>query len=199
LLIGLDFDNTIVCYDKAIARLADKMFDLPPHLPRTKLALRNFLREAKLELEWTAFQGALYGPGMAFAEPFEQALETMQELKDVGHSLCIVSHRSTRPYAGPAYDLHAAAREWVEEKLASKDLISNAKAFFHETRGEKIADIGALRCNVFMDDLPEVLRDVGFPSACGAILFDPESLHTKSVHRRIACWDELKAILPNFT
>ena len=86
MLIGLDFDNTIVCYDEAIARLADELFDLPPDVPRTKLVLRDFLRRAKREPEWTAFQGALYGPGMAYAEPFEQALETMQALKDMGHS-----------------------------------------------------------------------------------------------------------------
>jgi hypothetical protein len=196
-LIGLDFDNTIVCYDKAIARLADELFDLPPDLPRTKLALRDFLSQANREAEWTAFQGALYGPGMAYAEPFEQALETMQALKDMGHSLCIVSHRSLRPYAGPTYDLHAAARAWVEQRLASDGLIENAMAHFHETRGQKIAAIRDLGCNAFLDDLPEVLEDEHFPSACWAILFDPERFLAQSKGLCVKHWGELPALLIN--
>lgn len=197
MLIGLDFDNTIVCYDKAIARLADELFDLPPHLPRTKLALRDFLREANREPEWTAFQGALYGPGMAYTEPFEQALETMQALKDMGHSLRIVSHRSLRPYTGPAYDLHVAARAWVDEWLASSGLIANEMAHFHETHGQKIAAIRSLGCNAFLDDLPEVLEDEHFPSACWAVLFDPERSHPQAKSQRVGRWGEVLDLLSN--
>ena len=191
MLIGLDFDNTIVCYYEAIARLADELFYLPPDVPRTKLALRDFLRQANREPECTAFQGALYGPGMTYAKPFEQALETMQALKDMGHSLCIVSHRSLRPYAGPAYDLHAAARAWVEQRLASNGLIENEMAHFHETHGQKIAAIRDLGCNAFLDDLPEVLEDNHFPSSCWAILFDPHRSHAKVNSQRVEHWGEI--------
>ncbi len=195
MLIGLDFDNTIVCYDKAIARLADDLFDLPPDLPRTKLALRNFLRQANREREWTAFQGVLYGLGMTHAEPFKQAIETMQALKDIGHSLCIVSHRSRYPYSGPAYDLHAAARDWVKQRLASNGLIENERAYFHESREQKIAAIRNLGCKAFLDDLPEVLEDEHFPTTCRAILFDPESSHAKSRSKRVEHWGEVPALL----
>ncbi len=197
MLIGLDFDNTIVCYDKAIARLADELFDLPLHLPRTKLVLRDFLRQANREPEWTAFQGALYGPGMAYAEPFEQALETMQALKHMGHSLCIVSHRSLRPYAGPAYDLHEAARAWVDEWLANSGHIENEMVHFHETRVQKIAAVGNLGCEAFLDDLPEVLEDEQFPNTCWAILFDPERSHTQSKSQRLGHWGEFPDLLSN--
>lgn len=195
MLIGLDFDNTIVCYDKAIARLADKLIDLPPSLPRTKLALRDFLRQSNHEAEWTAFQGALYGPGMAYAEPFEQALETMQALKDMGHSLCIVSHRSRYPFAGPAYDLHAAAQSWVEQRLGNSGLIEIGMTHFHETRVQKIAAIGHLGCEAFLDDLPEVLEDENFPSTCCTILFDPERSHAQSRCQRVRYWEEILVLL----
>ena len=197
MLIGLDFDNTIVCYDKAIARLADEFFDLPHDLPRTKLALRDFLRETNREPEWTVFQGTLYGPGMAYTEPFEQALETMQVLKPMGHSLCIVSHRSLRPFAGPAYDLHAAARSWVEQRLANSGLIANSMTHFFETRGQKIAAIRNLGCNAFLDDLPEVLENEHFPSACWTILFDPQRSHAQSKCQRVEHWGEVPVLLIN--
>jgi hypothetical protein len=189
-LVGLDFDNTIVCYDKAIATLAEELLNIPPDLPRTKLALRGFLRQANRESEWTAFQGALYGPGMAFAEPFEQALETLGELKNSGCSFCVVSHRSPRPYSGPAYDLHAAARGWVERWLESTGLVENKAVFFHNTREQKIAAIAALQCNLFLDDLPEVIEDPGFPRSCRAILFDPDGSHTDSGHIRVRSWSK---------
>jgi hypothetical protein len=195
LLIGLDFDNTIVCYDRAIAQLAETLPDLPADLPRTKLALRDYLRGVHREPEWTAFQGAIYGPGMTFAEPFVHALEVMQTLKDMGHSLCIVSHRSLRPYAGPAYDLHTAARVWVQERLACTGLVQNESAFFYETREQKISAVSALGCDVFLDDLPEVLADAHFPQSCQAILFDPERSHPQSECTRIAHWSELPALI----
>ena len=195
MLIGLDFDNTIVCYDKAIAQLAETLPDLPADLPRVKLALRDFLRGANREPEWTAFQGAIYGPGMTYAEPFPQALEVMQTLKDMGHPLCIVSHRSLRPYAGPAYDLHAAARGWIQKRLACIGLVQNESAFFYETREQKIAAMSTMGCEVFLDDLPEVLGDEHFPQTCQAILFDPERSHTQSECTRIAHWSELPVLI----
>lgn len=194
MLIGLDFDNTIVCYDKAIVRLSDKLSMLPSDLPRTKLAIRDYLRKANREHEWTVFQGELYGPGMSYAEPFEHSVETMQLLKAAGCSLCIVSHRSIKPYAGPTYDLHIAAREWIEENLAS-DLIASSQAFFYETRDEKIAAIGAVECKIFLDDLPIVLGDESFPSACQAILFDPENSHADLNFVRITHWNQLPVML----
>ncbi len=132
---------------------------------------------------------------MTHAEPFAQALEVMQTLRDMGYSLCIVSHRSLQPYAGPAYNLHAAARGWVQEKLAYAGLVHNESAFFYETREQKIAAVSALGCKVFLDDLPEVLGDEHFPRACRAILFDPESSHMQSVHTRITHWSELPALI----
>lgn len=195
MLIGLDFDNTIVCYDKAIAQLADKLFDLPPDLPRTKLALRGFLVQASREPEWTAFQGALYGPGMVYAEPFEQALETIQALKNMGHSLHIVSHRSLRPYAGIAHDLHSAARAWVDEKLAKVGLIENTNVHFYESRELKIAAVCNLGCKAFLDDLPEVLGDGNFPRNCQAILFDPEGLYFQLKYDRVEQWSQFPELL----
>ena len=119
----------------------------------------------------------------------------MQTLKDLGHSLCIVSHRSLQPYAGPAYDLHAAALGWVQERLACIGLVQNESAFFYETREQKIAAVSALGCEVFLDDLPEVLGDDHFPQACQAILFDPEKSHMQSEHTRIAHWSELPSLI----
>jgi len=200
--IGLDFDNTIVCYDQAIALLAEDLFDLPEGVPRTKLGLRDYLRSEGREPEWTAFQGELYGPGMRYAQPFEGALTVMHQLVAQGHELIIISHRSRRPYAGPPHDLHAAAKSWVADRLQSLGLFSAVSdeecAYFLETRDQKLEMINLLGCGVFVDDLPEVLNAASFPSRTSKILFDPAYVNRvceESGPIRITSWIQLPQIL----
>ena len=196
--IGLDFDNTIVCYDQAITKLTEELFELPVEVPRTKLGLRDHLRAAGREPEWTAFQGELYGPGMRYAEPFEGAIVTMQQLVAEGHELVIVSHRSRKPYAGLPHDLHAAAKGWVVERLQSYGLFNGEGSVvnFLETREEKVACISELSCLAFLDDLPEVLQAPGFPAQTIGILFNPsvEGADTPGCHL-IAAWPELLELI----
>lgn len=194
--IGFDFDNTIVCYDQTIARLADELFDFPKELPRTKLALRDHLRKLGREPVWTAFQGELYGPGMAYAEPFEGCIETLQEFKSAGFHMYIVSHRSRHPYAGPAYDLHAFARQWVQDHLVKKGLFHTSDVYFNETRKEKVAVIAGLGCTVFFDDLPEVFEEPSFPKETCPVLFGPQKASTYVKNYMVATdWQEFPAII----
>lgn len=196
LKLGLDFDNTIVCYDDAIAILAEELFDLPPEVPRTKLGLRDHLRAEGREPQWTAFQGELYGPGMRHAQPFPGAITTMLSLVEQGHELVIVSHRSRRPYAGEPHDLHAAAREWVTDRLQRHGLFLTESVNFLETRDEKVALIAELDCQVFLDDLPEVLEAPTFPASAMGILFDPSGIaDVPQGRRRISSWPELREVL----
>jgi hypothetical protein len=196
MLIGIDFDNTIVNYSDAIARLARQRFDLPEEISVTKVSLRNFLRSQGREAEWTEFQGELYGPGMRYAEPYPCALETMRDLNALGHRLMIVSHRTKFPYAGDPHDLHASAKSWVSTRITSKGLMDEHSVYFLETRVEKIATISLLNCDVFLDDLPEVLNDPDFPHNTLGILFDPDNTSPDVVHNlTIRSWKQLPAHL----
>ena len=197
MILGFDFDNTIVCYDRAIARLADEILNVPKNVPRTKVGLRDYLRQTGREQDWTSFQGELYGPGMRYAEPFEGAIETIKKLKAYAHEMAIVSHRSRIPYAGPSYDLHQAARDWVAMHLQEQGLFTERQIYFLETREAKIATINQLGCNAFLDDLPEVLDAPGFPTATLGILFYPTNSDTQDAGNRltISQWDELPHLL----
>jgi phosphoserine phosphatase len=197
MLIGFDFDNTIACYDQAISRLADELFDLPSYVPRTKAGLRDYLRQQRRETEWTAFQGELYGPGMRYAEPFEGAIETMAQLKACAHEMVIVSHRTPKPYAGSPHDLHQAAREWIETRLRKNGLFADDQIYFLETRDAKVAKINQLGCNVFLDDLPEVLESPEFPVETLGILFNPMCIEGPEVAKRVTIsrWHQLPILL----
>ena len=193
MIVGLDFDNTIVCYDKAIGALAQQRFDLPPALPRTKVAIRDYLRSQGLEDAWTRFQGELYGPGMAHAEPFDGAPEVIQRLLEMGHRFCVISHRTRFPYLGERHDLHHYAGVWVRDRLRA----DFSSVTFHETKAEKIAMIERSRCDFFLDDLPEILSDPAFPTATKGVLFAPTADSTSWSGQQITDWRELIAVVQN--
>jgi len=200
MLIGLDFDNTIVCYDRAVKILAKKLKDIPPSIAITKPSLRDFLRSAGREDEWTELQSELYGPGMLYAEPYEGVVGSIKELKRHGHDLVIISHRTRYPYSGRRHNLHYHAKKWISKNLATHDLFSDADrskkrfdtAHFLESKDLKLMMIKKLGCNIFVDDLLEILTHVDFPNETAPIHFAPnhkscECNGIKTVHN----WQEL--------
>lgn len=184
MIVGLDFDNTIVCYDNAIATLAELQFDLPVALPRTKLGIRNHLKAQGREQDWTRFQGELYGPGMTYAEPFEHALDVLRELAALGHTLSVISHRTRFPYLGERHDLHGFAAAWLRERVPAVF----ASVTFHESKAEKIVAISRAGCELFLDDLPEILSDPAFPDSTRGVLFSPDDEETSWQGERVTSW-----------
>jgi hypothetical protein len=174
--IGLDLDNTLACYDATFASLAVCEPDLPVALARTKLGLRDHLRRCGREPRWTELQGHAYGPGMRLARPFPGALEFIGNARASGHCVMIISQRSPRPFAGEPYDLHSSARAWIDEHLrdAAGPLFNTDSVVFEADRDAKVARIGACACDVFVDDLPEVLEHPRFPSTTLGFLFVPQ-------------------------
>jgi len=196
--VGFDLDNTIVCYDQAIARLAEETLSLPETVQKTKSSLRDYLRSEDREDEWTEFQGRLYGPGMAYAKPYPNAIEIIEATKRAGHTAFIISHRSRHPYAGPKYDLHESAKNWIGNQLnvADTPLFPTSDIYLNETRDQKIALVASLECDVFIDDLIEVLEDDSFPASAKKVLFAPQSKPADGAHKNdvihVREWTELK-------
>jgi len=196
--IGVDFDNTIVCYDKAIMVLSKDLIDLPKEMPLTKLGLRDYMRATGRQKEWTTFQGELYGPGMFYAQPFEGAIKTLRHLSRKGHELFIISHRTIRPHQGPPHDLHQYAKSWIEKHLKSRGLFcgENAHVNFLDTREKKLNKISDIGCDVFIDDLPEVLCDPAFPADTMRVLFDPLLSHSPDENSyHIREWEQMVELL----
>ena len=195
--IGIDFDNTIVCYKEAIARLAVERLEIPENVDLTKSAVRDYLRKSGREDEWTEFQGTLYGPGMKYGRPFNGLIEALESLKALGFSLSIISHRSRYPYAGVKHDLHRFAKEWIDEYLQGVGLFTGLDScdtvHFLETKNEKMSKVSELSCMVFIDDLPELLLDARFPAKTRKVLFDPDDsaeLDTSSI-LRVHTWSQV--------
>lgn len=194
--IGIDFDNTIACYDDAFHRAAVAQGLIPDTVGRDKTSVREHLRGLGRDPDFTLLQGFVYGPGMQYARLYPGLREALAALRSAGHRLFIVSHRTRAPFAGPQYDLHAAARDFVARQGLTNDGFAPDEIWFEETRDAKLARAAALGCEVFIDDLPEVLAASGFPPTARAILFDPEAHWPDGMwqtHRfeRYAAWPDI--------
>ena len=191
MLIGVDLDNTIICYDEVFRRMAEKRFGLASADAGAKDQLRDALRRAGREDEWTELQGEAYGPGMEEAIAFPGTPSFFARARRCGAEVCIISHRTLHPYRGPAHDLHAAARSWLHGAGLWSD--GGAPAIFLETTKEaKLARIASEGCTNFIDDLPELLADAAFPKTTAAILFDPHGRHKDAPNIvRASSWVEL--------
>jgi hypothetical protein len=200
MIIGLDFDNTITSYCKAIRVLAKRHLDIPSHVPMTKIGLRDYLRSQGREEEWTWFQGELYGPGMKYADVQESAHETMRNLKIAGHTLLIISHRTKAPAGGQNYNLHEYAETWIANRLNTTTVggsILIDQIFFLPTQERKVEMISHLSCDCFVDDLPQVLLHPMFPLATKKVLYDKDRYHKANgqLYNTIFTWQELESVL----
>ena len=197
--LGLDFDNTIVSYDSLFHKVALEQGVVPPDTPPSKLAVRDHLRRVGQEDIWTEMQGYVYGARMMEAATFPGVVECLHWARQAGIEVSIVSHKTKHPFIGPAYDLHAIARQWIEHHLShqGQPLIPGQQIFFELTKDSKLARITECGFDFFLDDLPEILTASGFPAQrTGALLFDPAESESLPDHAtRLSHWDQVKAFM----
>jgi len=201
-MIGVDFDNTIVCYDRVIHELALERQLIPSTVPASKSAVRNYLRACGMEDDWTELQGHAYGEGLKRAEPFPGALGFFKRCRDLAVPVSVISHKTTVPFRGPACDLRNAAQHWLECQGfydAARIGMSRDRVFFEPTKAAKLERIASLECKYFIDDLPEFLDEPSFPPGVSKILFDPAgSGISETCSRSVRSWDELYEWLRSF-
>ncbi|MCC3405791.1 MAG: hypothetical protein JGK17_09395 [Microcoleus sp. PH2017_10_PVI_O_A] len=199
MLIGVDFDNTIVRYDELFHRVAVEENLIPASVPVSKEKVRDYLRSLGKEEDWTKMQGLVYGARMQEAAAFPGVLEFFARCVKQQVPVCIVSHKTRYPYLGHPWDLHAAARGWLESQGffdAERIGLSPDRVYFELTKQEKLARIGKNGCTQFIDDLPEFLTEANFPAGVDRILFDPQNHHL-SGHplSRAASWAEIEQLI----
>lgn len=179
--IGIDFDNTIACYDGVFHAAALEKGLIPADLGRDKNSVRDHLNGSGRKDDFTELQGYVYGSRMELVSPYAGFADFVPAARRAGHELFIVSHKTKHPILGPKHDMHAAARGFLEARGfmgAGETKIPPANVFFELTKEEKVARAASLGCEVFIDDLPEILAMSGFPDGMRRVLFDPENQFT---------------------
>jgi hypothetical protein len=197
--VGIDFDNTIVSYDRLFHRLAVERALVDPSFPANKQAIRDALRNARCEEEWTRVQGIAYGARIVEAEPFPGVKRFLRQCRDAAVEVAIVSHKTVTPYLGEPYDLHLAAHEFLEQHgfyRADEAGLTPEHVHFEPTLGAKLARIAALGCSAFVDDLPELLAEPRFPAGVERIHFDPSGARRDDPRfTRVASWAQCSRLI----
>ena len=195
--IGIDFDNTLACYDRVFAALAEEQGLSGPVI--SKQALRQRLRQQPDgEMLWQALQGEVYGRRMQQAVQFDGVdafLRRCAATKDL--QLYIVSHKTLYGHADASRcNLRTAASQWMRG-LGYFDpaiyAIPENQVFFEDTQQAKVARIASLQCDYFIDDLPEVFAHPSFPVATLKILY--ASAAAPGADRLCASWQAIEALI----
>jgi len=193
--VGVDFDNTIICYDGLFHAVAVEKGLVPAAIAPLKNSVRDYLRSVGNEDAWTELQGYVYGERICDAEAFAGVLCFFKACRCQGVDVFIISHKTRHPYRGAAYDLHGAAIRWLEYNgflEPQGGVLPADRVFLEQTKADKLARIGRQRCTHFIDDLPEFLNEEGFPEFTAKILFDPGDHHGGTVAPiRFSSWPQI--------
>jgi hypothetical protein len=201
--IGIDFDNTIACYDGVFHAAAIERGLIPANIGHDKNSVRDHLNGAGRDDDFTELQGYIYGARMDLVAPYPGFADFIVAARKAGHELFIVSHKTRHPILGPKHDMHAAARGFLAARGLVGDTASQidpSRVFFELTKEAKVTRAADLRCDIFIDDLPEILAMPGFPAGMRRILFDPDNRFAGAVadggeaHRRTS-WAAITAEL----
>jgi len=177
-IIGIDLDNTLVCYDELFHSVACQEGLIEAAAPRSKEHIRDSIRLLPQgENKWTRLQAIVYGVQMSGAIAFAGCEDFLRHCSERGTRAVIVSHKTKfATLDGKPVDLRAAAIDWMKAKnffAADGCGLSPDDVFFESTRVEKIERIRALGCTHFIDDLMEVFAEPSFPREVAKFLFAP--------------------------
>lgn len=176
MIIGTDFDNTLVSYDALMHRVALELELFSNEALKSKRDIRDHLRRLPDgEIAWQKIQGMVYGPRMQEATLIDGVSDFFHRCRAHGISPHIVSHKTEfANYDESRTPLRKAALAWMARHRFFKDDgmgLSRAAVYFESTRKAKIARIAALGCTHFIDDLEETFLDPTFPGHINKILY----------------------------
>jgi|MDTB01.1.fsa_nt_gb hypothetical protein len=196
MVLGIDFDNTIVSYEGVFHRIAIEDGLIPKSLSTSKGAVRDYLRDLDQEDIWTEMQGLVYGTKMDMANPYPDVINFFKFSKKAQLPTRIISHKTLYPFKGERNNLHESASNWLKNHGFFESFgigMDRNNIFFETTQEAKINRIQKTGCTHFIDDLPEFLLHPNFPNEVERWLFDPVGIHKNLDElRRFKSWNEIR-------
>ena len=178
MIVGIDFDNTIVTYDQVMNNVAKDRGLIGPDVPCQKKSIRDAIRSRpRGEWEWMQLQAAVYGPLISEAKLIEGVEQFFKSCRDFGVKIFVISHKTEYAAADETgTNLRLAAMEWMSERrfFSSKGSeFTRNDVYFEDTRQGKIERIARIGCTHFIDDLLETFLEPGWPARIQKILYSP--------------------------
>ena len=178
MIVGVDFDNTIVTYDQVMNKVAKDRGLIGPDVPCQKRSIRDAIRSRPGgEWEWMQLQAAVYGPLISEAKLIEGVEQFFKSCRDFGVRVFVISHKTEFAAADETgTDLRLTAMEWMSEQrffsTKGAGFIPN-DVYFEDTRQRKVERISRVGCTHFIDDLLETFLEPGWPARIQKILYSP--------------------------
>jgi hypothetical protein len=199
LRIGIDFDNTIACYDAAFRECAKALKFIPVDRIYAKQEMKELiLRQPDGETNWQRVQGQVYGRFINHATMFAGVAEFLSRCRRAGADVFIVSHKTDfGHFDEQKINLRETARTWMTTLgffSSSEFNLNPQQLFFEYTREDKVRRIADLGLDYFIDDLTEVLMEPGFPSRTKKILFSPANSGVVAADVKITALDNWTSI-----
>jgi hypothetical protein len=182
MIVGFDFDNTIISYEKLFKKIAFKKKLVPKNIKSNKNSIKAYLIKEKKEKEWTILQGEVYGRYIMDAKIYTGVKKIMESLSKNKIKFYIISHKTKFPYLGKKINLHTAAKKWINKNILKNNNSINLTIkdiFFENSIKKKVSRINKLKCNIYVDDLSKILDLL--PQRVIKILFMP---HHKNQHKK---------------
>ena len=172
--IGIDIDNTIICYDHVFAAVANSRGFLVQS-SASKTEVKKWFHERDMHQAFTHLQGEVYGKFIDLANLFDGVLAFIDFAKKSGCHLFLVSHKTRYPLVGEKVDLHKSARKFlIDNNVISKcDGVGVPlnNVFFETTLNRKINRISTLNLDFFIDDLLKIFEHSKFPKTTNFVHF----------------------------
>ena len=193
--IGIDFDNTIAGYDAVFPAAARELELIPEDFEGGKREIRTAVRgQRDGEEKWRRLQGQVYGKYMDGAELIAGVDHFLMACRGRKESVFIISHKTEFGHHDPdRINLREKAKAWMSDRgfFDTKGFaIPPENVTFEDTRAKKIARIKALECSHFIDDLPEVFVEEGFPEGTRKYLLAPDGA-PEGPFEPFATWKEI--------
>jgi hypothetical protein len=171
--IGIDLDNTIICYDELFVLVArEEGYDC--NQATTKKDIKSWFHSNDMYDVFTRIQGLVYGKYIDRANLFKGVKACFTNWRSDQHKLYIVSHKTKYPVLGEKINLRETAAKYLHNSsILNQDIVPISNLFFEDTAALKLARISKLQLDLFIDDLPSILENVAFPTFTDKILFDP--------------------------
>ena len=197
MIVGLDMDNTIVNCSPIFAQLAASRLGQNFN-GLSRLEVRSKVRQIAGNQLWTQIQAEVYGPSYKRCLPYKGAVNTIKRLKEnkLIEEIYIISHKTQFDAAGGLHNLQKSAVSWLKENLLQQTNIPFENVIFCETFADKIREIRAHECDVFLDDLETVLRSIK-PFVRYRVLFAESSVSNKVANAHVSNWESFYAYVKN--
>jgi len=174
-LIGIDLDNTIACYDGGFLALAREIGLVPEDFRGGKKAVRDAVRAGRGgEIAWQQLQARLYGRDIRRAQLAPGIDVLLERARARNVPVAVISHKTRFSRYDADTDLRLAAKDWMLGNGLFDPHgmgVRPENVFFEATREAKIDRIRSVGCTHFIDDLGEVFNEPEFPTDVRSYLY----------------------------